>query len=146
MLPPPLTAVSVSGREIGRTIASGVQWGIALGVVRARTRPNQITQQADHLGGQISQIEINDLENHTFFARIHIRRDGEVIKVDSRPSDAIALGVASNVPVYVAEHVLIRLDDMIQTIRRHPAFVLQRAERHDDHYLGLIKYVQANRA
>ncbi|RDI33585.1 aminoglycoside phosphotransferase family protein [Lentzea flaviverrucosa] len=47
---------------------------------------------------------------------------------------------------YVAEHVLIRLDDMIQTIRKHPAFVLQRAERHDDHYLKLSEYVQANRA
>jgi hypothetical protein len=47
---------------------------------------------------------------------------------------------------YVAEHVLTRLDDMIHTIREHPAFVLQRAEGHVDHYLGLIKYVQANRA
>ncbi|MGW6449735.1 aminoglycoside phosphotransferase family protein [Lentzea sp. NPDC055074] len=47
---------------------------------------------------------------------------------------------------YVAEHVVIRLDDMIHTIRTHPAFVLQRAERHDDHYLELKTYVQASRA
>lgn len=47
---------------------------------------------------------------------------------------------------YNAEHVLIRLEDMIRTIREHPAFVLQRAERHDDYYLVLIQYVQANRA
>ena len=60
----------------------------------------------DHLGGEISQIEINDLENHTFFARIHIKQNGRVVEVDSRPSDAIALGIATSVPIYVAEHVL----------------------------------------
>jgi uncharacterized protein len=60
----------------------------------------------EHLGGSIEQIEINDLENHTFFARIHIRQDGKVLEVDSRPSDAIALGIATSVPIYVAEHVL----------------------------------------
>jgi bifunctional DNase/RNase len=60
----------------------------------------------EELGGQIEQIEINNLEEHTFFARIHIRQGSEVLKIDSRPSDAIALGVATTVPIYVAEHVL----------------------------------------
>ena len=60
----------------------------------------------EHLGGAIERIEINNLQDHTFFARIHIRRDGQTVKVDSRPSDAIALGVATSVPMYVAEHVL----------------------------------------
>ncbi len=60
----------------------------------------------DQLGGAIERIEINNLQDHTFYARIHIRRDGQVVKVDSRPSDAIALGVAGDVPIYVAEHVL----------------------------------------
>jgi bifunctional DNase/RNase len=60
----------------------------------------------DHLGGEISQIEINDLENHTFFARIHIKQNGRTLEVDSRPSDAIALGIATSVPIFVAEHVL----------------------------------------
>jgi bifunctional DNase/RNase len=60
----------------------------------------------EQLGGSIEQIEINDLENHTFFARIHIRQDGRVLEIDSRPSDAIALGIATSVPIFVAEHVL----------------------------------------
>lgn len=60
----------------------------------------------EQLGGTLDRIEINNLQDHTFFARIHIRRDGETIKIDSRPSDAIALGVATMVPIYVAEHVL----------------------------------------
>lgn len=60
----------------------------------------------EQLGGTLERIEINNLQDHTFFARIHIRRNGETIKIDSRPSDAIALGVATMVPIYVAEHVL----------------------------------------
>lgn len=47
---------------------------------------------------------------------------------------------------YDDEHVLTRLEDAIRLIREHPAFVRQRAERHDHHYAGLIEYVQANRA
>jgi bifunctional DNase/RNase len=60
----------------------------------------------EQLGGSIDRIEINDLENHTFFARIHIKQNGKTIEVDSRPSDAIAIGIATTVPIYVAEHVL----------------------------------------
>ena len=60
----------------------------------------------EQLGGTIESIEINDLENHTFFARIHIRKDGQLLEIDSRPSDAIALGIATTVPIFVAEHVL----------------------------------------
>src|SRR4051812_10961952 len=60
----------------------------------------------EQLGGTVDRIEINNLQDHTFFARIHIRQDGEIIEIDSRPSDAIALGIATTVPIYVAEHVL----------------------------------------
>ena len=54
----------------------------------------------------LEQIEITNLENSTFFAQLTIRQSGELIEVDSRPSDAIALGIASSVPIFVAEHVL----------------------------------------
>ena len=60
----------------------------------------------ESMGGRIDHIEINDLQAHTFFARIHVRQNGKTIEVDSRPSDAIALGIATVVPIYVAEHVL----------------------------------------
>jgi len=60
----------------------------------------------EQLGGAIERIEINNLQDHTFFASIHIRQNGEIVEIDSRPSDAIALGIATMVPIYVAEHVL----------------------------------------
>ena len=60
----------------------------------------------EQLGGTIEHIEINHLEAGTFFARIHVRQNGQTVTMDSRPSDAIALGIATTVPILVAEHVL----------------------------------------
>ncbi len=61
------------------------------------------------LGAKIEKIVINDLRSHTFYAKIHLRMNGQVVEVDSRPSDAIALGAASGAPIFVAEHVLDRV-------------------------------------
>ena len=58
-----------------------------------------------NLGAKIEKIVINDLRNHTFYAKIYLSLNGRTIEIDSRPSDAIALGTASNAPIYVAEHV-----------------------------------------
>jgi bifunctional DNase/RNase len=60
----------------------------------------------EKLDGQLERILINDLQDHTFFARLVIRQNGKTVEIDSRPSDAIALGVSNNVPIFVAEHVL----------------------------------------
>jgi hypothetical protein len=59
----------------------------------------------ENLGAKIEKIIISDLRNHTFYANICLSLNGRIIKIDSRPSDAIALGVASNAPIYVAEDV-----------------------------------------
>jgi bifunctional DNase/RNase len=59
----------------------------------------------ENLGVKIDKIVIDDLRNHTFYAKIHLSSNGETVTIDSRPSDAIALGVATNAPIYVAEHV-----------------------------------------
>lgn len=60
----------------------------------------------EKLDGRLERIVINDLQDHTFFARLVIRQNGKTVEIDSRPSDAIALGVANNVPIFVAEHVM----------------------------------------
>ena len=59
-----------------------------------------------HLGGEVDRIEVCALRDNTFYARLLIHRDGEVIEVDARPSDAIALAVRLESPIYVAEEVL----------------------------------------
>jgi len=63
----------------------------------------------ENLGAKIEKIVISDLRNHTFYAKIYLSSNGHSIEIDSRPSDAIALGAASNAPIYVAEHVFERI-------------------------------------
>ncbi|MHC4753873.1 MAG: bifunctional nuclease family protein [Planctomycetota bacterium] len=58
------------------------------------------------LGAKIEKIVINDLRSHTFYALITLSTNGRTVEIDSRPSDAIALGVATDAPIFVADHVL----------------------------------------
>jgi uncharacterized protein len=58
------------------------------------------------LGGEVIHILISGLEKNTYFARIVLDVDGDNIEIDSRPSDAIALGVRVSAPIYVAEEVM----------------------------------------
>ena len=60
----------------------------------------------DQMGAELQDIYISELREHTYYAKLRIRKDGELIEVDSRPSDAIALAVTARVPIYVAEDVL----------------------------------------
>ena len=60
----------------------------------------------DTLGAAISHILVSDLESDTFYAKITINVNGKSIEVDSRPSDAIALAVRAQAPIYVEEKVL----------------------------------------
>lgn len=59
----------------------------------------------DQIGGEVEKVVINDLSNGTFYARLHINSDGETVEVDSRPSDAIALGVGVGASIFVDEQV-----------------------------------------
>ena len=65
-----------------------------------------IASVIDSLGAELQDIYINELRDHTYFAKLRIRQNGELVEIDSRPSDAIALAVTANVPIYVAEDVL----------------------------------------
>ena len=75
----------------------------------------------DNLGAKVVSVLVSDLKEGTFYAQITINvGDGEVVQVDSRPSDALALALRAEVPIYVAEEVMakasispevMRLDD-----------------------------------
>ena len=65
-----------------------------------------VANVVDSLGGELRDIYISELRDHTYYAKLRIRQNGEMVEVDSRPSDAIALAVTANVPIYVAEDVL----------------------------------------
>lgn len=58
------------------------------------------------LGGEIERISIDDLSDHTFYARLHLKQGDQHHEIDCRPSDAVALAAAHDVPIDVAEAVL----------------------------------------
>ena len=62
----------------------------------------------EQMGGELDSVVITELKDRTFFARIRIRKDGELIEIDSRPSDAIAIAVTCepDLPIWVSEQVL----------------------------------------
>ena len=79
--------------------------------VRGELSPRPLTHDliisvVEQLGGEIQDIVISDLKEHTYFAKLRVRKDGELIEVDCRPSDAVALAVTARVPIYVNEEVL----------------------------------------
>ncbi|MDB5327524.1 MAG: hypothetical protein JWM57_3093, partial [Phycisphaerales bacterium] len=91
---------------IGSTEASAIDRRLK-GIPAPRPLTHDLLANAiEALGGKLEAIEINNLQEHTFFARLHVRQNGNLLKIDSRPSDAIALGVVGNVPILVADHVL----------------------------------------
>ncbi len=60
------------------------------------------------MGGSVSYILVSDLTDDTFFAKIGIDKGSEIVEIDSRPSDAIALAVRVSAPIYAEESVLER--------------------------------------
>jgi bifunctional DNase/RNase len=67
-----------------------------------------ICNVVEQMGGELDSVVITELKEHTYFARLRIKKDGELIEIDSRPSDAIAVAVTCDpqLPIYVSEEVL----------------------------------------
>lgn len=58
------------------------------------------------LGATVLKITIDEIQDSTFFAKIQLRKDEEIITLDARPSDSIALALRANAPIYLAKSVL----------------------------------------
>ena len=60
------------------------------------------------MGGELDSVVISELKDHTYYAQLRIRYEGEIVEIDSRPSDAIAVAVTRDppLPIYVDEEVL----------------------------------------
>ncbi len=67
-----------------------------------------IVSTVKSLGGQFEDVVINELHDHTYFAKLRVRQGDKLLEIDSRPSDAIAIAVTCDpvLPIYVSEEVL----------------------------------------
>ncbi len=81
--------------------------------VKEIPRPRPLTHDllvntVESLGAEMDSVVISDLREHTYFASLRIKVDGEIIEIDARPSDAIAVAVTCEpqLPIYVSEEVI----------------------------------------
>src|SRR2546428_8934695 len=84
--------------------------GIALQIERVDT-PRPMTHDLlknvlMQLSAEVEKVVVTDLKDNTFYALIHLRLNGEAVTIDSRPSDAIALALRTDSPIFVTETVI----------------------------------------
>jgi len=67
-----------------------------------------LVNTVEAMGGELQDVVISELKDHTYFAQLRVRHEGELIEIDARPSDAIAVAVTCDpqLPIYVSEDVL----------------------------------------
>jgi len=95
------------------------------------------------LGAAISHILINDIHDSTFYARIVVEQGSHTVEIDARPSDAIALAVRTDVPIFVEQHVLdqagVPLDEEENTTEDEPAPAEEPEKESSDEGLTLFR-------
>lgn len=83
--------------------------------IRRRTKQNKMQRPMTHdliermigqLDFKLDQIVIHELRDSTFYAKLVLRRNGDIVEIDSRPSDAIAVGAGTDTPIFVDDTVL----------------------------------------
>jgi bifunctional DNase/RNase len=65
-----------------------------------------VTDMLQQLGATVTRITVTELRENTFYAQITVQLDGSEIDVDSRPSDAIALAIRAEAPIFAADAVI----------------------------------------
>jgi bifunctional DNase/RNase len=65
-----------------------------------------VTEMLEQLGAQVVRITVTELRENTFYAQITVQQDGSEVDIDSRPSDAIALAIRADAPIYAADEVI----------------------------------------
>ena len=93
------------------------------GITPPRPMTHDLTKNIlDTLDVKIISVVVNNLKDNTYYAKIHLLADGSEIVIDSRPSDAIALALRANAPIFVAEEVMEKrnsenLDQWLKNLR-----------------------------
>ena len=107
--------IGLTGIDDPRTLTIVIGYNEALAIDRfvKETRPPRplthelISNLVQASGCKVERVDITELRNGTFYAMIRLEQpDGNIIEVDARPSDAVALATALEAPIFVAEDVV----------------------------------------
>ncbi|MDG2014291.1 MAG: bifunctional nuclease family protein [Pirellulaceae bacterium] len=105
-----------------REVDGDRQFPIVIGIFEATSidrrvkdipRPRPLTHDllvnaVEQMGGELDSVIIRELREHTYFADLRIKLDGDIIRIDARPSDAIAVAMTCEppLPIFVEEEVI----------------------------------------
>jgi len=76
------------------------------GIPRPTTTHDLMGDLITRLGGRVAKVVIDDLWNKVYFAKLHVTVNGEVVTIDSRPSDAVAIALRMEAPLFATETVI----------------------------------------
>ncbi len=65
----------------------------------------------DGLNARLAKVTIDNFRNNTFYAKLFLQNGSQMVCIDARPSDAVALAIRCNAPMYIEEHILNGKDD-----------------------------------
>ncbi len=91
---------------IGVYEANAIAMEIEKSVAQRPMTHDLVKNIVDQLGASVERVVINDLVDNTFYALLELNLNGNKLMIDSRPSDAIALALRSDCPIFVSEHVM----------------------------------------
>jgi bifunctional DNase/RNase len=63
------------------------------------------------LGATLRRVQITRVENNTYYGELHLERDGSIVQIDSRPSDAIAIALRLDAPIFASDALLVLPDE-----------------------------------
>jgi len=81
---------------------------------------------------KVNKIEISDLRDNTYFALIHLTSGGKALSIDSRPSDAIALALRTQAPIFVSDEVLKKSKQIEATSEEVPTGKSEKGKKWQD--------------
>lgn len=90
---------------IGHNEALAIAMGLSEVTSRRPLTHDLLKAVITTLGGQVQKVEVTELKEQTFYAKIYIRINGSTLVVDARPSDSIALALKTKSPLFVEEEL-----------------------------------------
>jgi uncharacterized protein len=65
-----------------------------------------LDSMVESLGGHATKVQVDELKNNVFYGTVYVEHDGKLLRVDARPSDAIAIALGNRIPIYMAAAVM----------------------------------------
>lgn len=111
---------------IGRGEARAIAMELASQKFQRPLTHDLLKTAIEGLGAKIRKVCIEDLKNNTFYAKIFIEKDDEIVGIDARPSDSIALALRAKSPIFIAEELLREQPDTAEMSEDERAEALRR--------------------